>query len=183
MPKLTRRGLLVAGAALAPAQALVAKQANPASRSAPGLTLAFEAHITLAPPVEYGSINGSRKRFIAITGGTVSGERLNGVVLAGGGDWQTIHPDGLTEIHARYALKADDGTVIAIDNPGVRVAAPEIIARLSAGEDVDPALYYFRTTPSFDVPTGRHDWLKRQVFVARGIRRPDHVVLEFYSVS
>jgi Protein of unknown function (DUF3237) len=115
--------------------------------------------------------------------GSVTGPRLSGVVLPGGGDWQAIHEDGLTEIFARYSLKANDGTVIAVSNPGVRVASPDIIKRLAAGEDVDPSLYYFRTTPTFDVAAGPHDWLRRKVFVARGIRRPDHVLIDFFQVD
>jgi Protein of unknown function (DUF3237) len=149
----------------------------------PRLTLAFEARITLAPPIEQGVVDGKRTRFIPITGGTIKGPKLNGVILAGGGDWQSIHPDGLTEIYARYSMKADDGTIIAITNPGVRVASPEVIARLAAGEDVDPSLYYFRTTPVFDVATGPHEWMRRSIFVARGIRKPDHVVIEVFEVE
>ncbi len=149
----------------------------------PKLSLAFEAHITLAPALEQGMIDGKRKRFIPITGGQVSGPRLKGSILPGGGDWQSIHPDGLTEIFARYSIKADDGTVIAISNPGMRVASPDVIARLSAGEDVDPALYYFRTTPVFEVAAGPHAWLRRAVFIGRGIRKPDHVIVQFFVVE
>jgi len=149
----------------------------------PKLAYAFSMRIELAPPVEQGAIDGVRKRFIAITGGTISGPRLNGTVLAGGGDWQAIHPGGLTTIEARYFLKAADGTVIAITNPGVRTAAPEVIEKLARGEMVDPSSYYFRTSPKFDAPAGPHEWLNRQTFVARAIRMPDHVMIDVYSVE
>lgn len=174
----SRRAILVTGAVapLLPARAAAAE-------TAPGLTLAFTAKVTVAPAVEHGMIDGLRKRFIPITGGTVAGPKLRGLVLSGGGDWQAIHDDGITEVMAKYALKADDGTVINVINPGIRVAAPDIIARIAAGEDVDPSLYYFRTSPRFEVVKGKHDWLRRKVFVARGIRRPDHVVIEFFEVS
>ncbi len=175
---LARRDALILGAAAVPASA-AAKVAAPAM----ALTLAFTVRATLAPPVENGIIDGKRKRFIGITGGTITGPKLNGTILPGGGDWQAIHDDGLTEILARYSVRAQDGTVINITNPGVRVAAPEVIKRLAAGEDVDPALYYFRSTPSFDVTDGTHGWLRRRVFVARGIRRPDHVIIEIFEVS
>lgn len=153
------------------------------SAPAPTLTYAFSVRVELAPPVEQGPVDGGRKRFIAITGGTVNGPRLSGTVLPGGGDWQVIMPDGLTHIEARYFLKASDGTVIEVTNPGVRTASPQVIERLAKGEDVDPSLYYFRTTPRFDVTAGTHDWLRRSVFVARGIRRPDHVDIDFYTVE
>jgi hypothetical protein len=58
-----------------------------------------------------------------------------------------------------------------------------LIERLAKGEDVDPSLYYFRTAASFDVRKGPHEWLKRTLFVARGIRKPDHVIIDFYEVK
>lgn len=148
----------------------------------PTLEYAFTVTATLLPPVEQGTVDGGRKRFIAITGGTVDGPLLQGTVLAGGGDWQTILPGGLTRVEARYFLKAADGTVIEVTNPGVRTGSPQIIERLAKGENVDPAAYYFRTTPRFDVADGKHDWMRRHAFVARGIRRPDRVEIDFYVV-
>ncbi|WP_295636042.1 DUF3237 domain-containing protein, partial [Novosphingobium sp.] len=127
--------------------------------------------------------DGGRRRFIAITGGRVYGPRLSGTVMPGGGDWQTIMPGGLTKIDTRYALKAADGAVIEISNPGVRVADAAVTERLAAGEPVDASAYYFRTTPRFEVAPGPHEWLRRQVFVARGIRAPDHVIVDFYAVD
>jgi len=138
---------------------------------APSLEYAFTIMATLLPPVEQGTIDGGRKRFIAITGGSVSGPLFEGSVLPGGGDWQTILPGGLARVEARYFLKATDGTVIEVTNPGVRTASPEVTELLPRGEAVDPSAYYFRTTPRFDVPAGAHEWMRRSVFVARGIRR------------
>lgn len=150
---------------------------------APTLKYAFSVRATLAPPVEQGEVDQGRKRFIAITGGSVSGPALTGEVLPGGGDWQTILPGGLTSIEARYFLKATDGTVIEVTNPGVRTATPEVIEKLAKGDAVDPSAYYFRTTPRFSVKSGPYEWLRRKVFVARGIRKPDSVVIDFYSVE
>jgi Protein of unknown function (DUF3237) len=168
------------------AAALLAGAAPPAPAGpvapAPTLEYAFSARVELAPPVEQGQIDGARKRFIAITGGLVRGPLLDGSVMPGGGDWQTILPGGLTLVEARYFLKATDGTVIGVTNPGVRTGSPEVIEQLARGEDVDPSAYYFRTTPRFDVAPGKHDWLRRSAFVARGIRRPDHVEIDFYVV-
>jgi hypothetical protein len=149
---------------------------------APGLEYAFTATVQVAPPIEQGQADGGRKRFIAITGGTVEGPLLSGAVLPGGGDWQVIEEGGLTRIEARYFIKAADGTVIDVVNPGVRVAEPAVIDRLARGEAVDPGAYYFRTTPRFSVAAGRHGWMRRAVFVARGIRRPDSVQIDVYVV-
>lgn len=152
------------------------------SAPAPSLEYVFSVRATLDPPQEQGEIDGKRKRFIPVTGGTVYGPRLSGQVLDGGGDWQAIGPGGLTDVWARYQIRASDGTVIGVTNAGVRTATPEVIERLTKGEDVDPSLYYFRTTTRFEVAAGPHDWLNRHAFVARGIRKPDHVVIDFYVV-
>jgi hypothetical protein len=175
----TRREMLAAAATAAVAPA-IARASEPA---APLLSHVFTARVTVAPAIEHGMIDGKRKRFIPITGGTISGPRLSGTILPGGGDWQAIHADGITEVMARYSMKAADGAIIGVTNPGVRVAAPDIIARIARGEDVDPAFYYFRSTPSFEVEKGPHDWLRRKLFVARGIRKPDHVVIAVYEVG
>jgi Protein of unknown function (DUF3237) len=148
----------------------------------PELEYAFTATVEVAPPVELGEVSGGRQRFIAITGGTVSGPMLNGAVLPGGGDWQTIEAGGFTRLEARYFLRADDGTTIGVANIGVRTASPEVIEQLAKGQDVDPSAYYFRTTPVFTVTDGPHAWMRRHTFVARGVRRPDTVKVDFYVV-
>lgn len=172
------KATLMAGALAA---SLAASAAGPAA-PAPSLEYAFTARVEVAPPLELGELGEGRRRFIAITGGKVSGPMLTGEVLPGGGDWQTILPGGLTQVEARYFLKAADGTVIEVENSGVRVAEPAVIERLARGEEVDPSSYYFRTTPKFAVRAGPHDWLRRSTFVARGIRKPDHVLVDFYVV-
>ena len=48
---------------------------------------------------------------------------------------------------------------------------------------VDPSQYYFRTTPEFRVASKELDWLQRSVFVGRGIRKPDHVVVDYFIVE
>ncbi len=180
---ITRREALAATATATVVAATLARPAHAAEPTVPGLEFVFAAEVTLGPPVELGNRDGARQRFVPITGGTVTGPRLTGIVMPGGGDRQAIRPDGLTTIRAQYFLKAADGTVIGIDNPGVRVAAPDIIARLTAGEDLDPSLYYFRTTPVFDVVDGPHGWLRRSVFVCQGIRHPKTVALRVFRVG
>jgi hypothetical protein len=143
----------------------------------------FSLRGELAPPLEYGEIDGLRKRFIPVTGGTVSGPRLQGRVLPGGGDWQSVGADGLSHVHARYSIQASDGTTIGVTNSGVRTAAAAVMAKLVAGIEVGPDEYYFRTSPVFEVADGPHGWLRRHLFVARGIRKPDHVIVDFYLVE
>lgn len=149
----------------------------------PQLEWAFSVRVEVDPAIEQGDIDGGITRFIPIVGGEVYGPRLSGTVMRGGGDWQVIRKGGLTDIEARYFLKAEDGTVIEVHNPGVRVADEATIEKLRIGEPVAQDSYYFRTQPRFRVADGPHHWLERQVFVARGVRFPDRVIIDFYTVE
>ena len=137
----------------------------------------------VGPAQDIGEFGGGRRRVIPILGGEVSGPRLNGVVLPGGADWQTLRPDGVTLLQARYTLRAQDGTVIGVVNTGVRTASPEVAQRLASGDAVNPSLYYFRASPVFEVGPGPHAWLIRRLFVCAGERLPDAVRLTVYEVG
>jgi hypothetical protein len=113
----------------------------------------------------------------------VSGERLAGRVLPGGADWQVIRADGVAELDARYTLETDDGALVYVTNRGVRHGPAEVIRRLAAGEPVDPALYYMRTTPWFETGDARYAWLNRIVCVATGARRATAVELEVFEIK
>lgn len=167
-----------AGLALAASGQALAQPA-----AAPRLVLSFRAFITLGPVIELGTVDSLRNRFIPITGGRIEGPDLQGEVLSGGGDWQSLRDDGLTTLEAKYTMKASDGTLISIVNPGVRRGPPEVMLRLAAGERVDPALYYFRTSPRFTAPVGKHRWLMENTFVGVGKRWPDSVEIEAWRVA
>ena len=150
---------------------------------APSLTYAFTIALKPGAPVELGEVEGAKRRFIPILGGAVSGPKLQGEVLPGGGDWQTVTPEGVAKIDARYFLKLTDETIVEVATPGVRVASPDVAKRLAQGEDVDPKLYYYRVTPQLRVKSGAQDWLGKTVFIAKGARKSDHVAFEFYAVE
>ena len=143
----------------------------------------LKAEIALAPPQDLGDTPHGRRRIIGITGGRFSGERLSGRVLPGGADWQLVRADGVADLDARYTLETADGALIYVRNRGYRHGPAEVLARLSRGENVDPALYYMRTTPSFETGDARYAWLNRIVCVASGARRPAAVELEVFEVQ
>lgn len=150
----------------------------------PGLDFAFELRVMLGPVAELGMIDGVRRRIVPIVGGTVSGPRLNGIVVPGGADWQGLRAsDGLARVHAHYWLRADDGQAISVDNGGLRRAEPAVAEQLLAGEIVAPVDYYFRASPSFEVGEGPHRWMNETLFVCVGARLPDEVVIRVYTVT
>jgi hypothetical protein len=152
-------------------------------RPPPGLDFAFALSVEVAPPLELGHTHLGRRRVIAITGGSVAGPRLNGMVLPGGADWQIIRADGVAELEARYTLRAADGGLISVVNRGLRHAPDAVMKKLIAGEPVDPAAYYFRCAPIFETAAPAHQWLVRTVFVASGARHPDRVEIDVFAVG
>jgi len=150
--------------------------------SAPRLEPLFRAEITLAPIRDLGTTPAGHRRIIDITGGRFHGARLSGRVLPGGADWQVIRTDAAAFLDARYTLETTDGVLIYVRNKGLRHAPPEVLARLMRGEDVDPALYYMRTTPLFETSDARYAWLNRIICVGSGARRPAGVEIDFYEV-
>ena len=138
--------------------------------------------VLVGDPVELGETATGARRMIPIQGGEVTGPRLKGRVLRGGGDDQLLRTDGVTELHARYVLEPEDGATIRVDNAGLRHGPPELMAKLRRGEPVDPALIYFRATPRFETSDANYTWLTRYIFLCEGARRPNRVDMAFYQV-
>jgi hypothetical protein len=153
------------------------------SINAPRLTFTMELRVRVDAPVEIGPVSYGRRRIVPIRGGTFAGPQLRGEVLDGGADWQIVRQDGVSELDTRYTLRTDRGETIYIQNAGLRHAAPELAARLLAGEAVDPALVYFRSVPRFETASRALQWLTRAVFVGDGERHPDHVVVRVWKVE
>lgn len=140
----------------------------------------FVLDVKVAAPIEVGPLGAGARRFVPIIGGRASGA-IEGEVLPGA-DWQIIHDNGALDIAAHYAIRTASGVVIEVQSNGVRTAAPEIMARLSAGELVDPGQYYFRTV--LRLRTGAADFahLNFKLFIARGQRMAGAVRLEAFEV-
>jgi len=123
------------------------------------------------------------RRMIGIIGGTVQGAKLSGRILPGGADWQIIRSDGAADIKARYTVETDAGALVMMTSEGLRHGPPEVIEKLARGDNVDPALYYFRTVMRFETSDPAVDWLNRILALARGQREARAVRLDVYEVE
>lgn len=150
----------------------------------PPLVFVFELRVKVADPVVIGQVPHGLRRIVAITGGTMRGPQLNGVVVPdSGADWQMIQPDGFSELDTRYTLRTDKDELVYVQNVGIRHAAPEVMQQLNAGKVVDPGLVYFRTVPKFETAAPGLQWLTRSVFIGVGERSPNEVIVRFYRVE
>lgn len=153
------------------------------------MKLLFTVEVTVDKPIVVGQddING-RRQLIPITGGTVSGQDINGepmrgTVLPGGVDSQVIRPNGRCDLSARYAIKLDSGASFYIQNDGMRTVPEEYVENVLRGEFIDPSLYYFATTPKIEAYDDSVRWLENKVLVCKAVRRPDTVLINYYIVE
>ncbi|WP_436772570.1 DUF3237 domain-containing protein [Yinghuangia sp. YIM S09857] len=148
----------------------------------PALDFVFEIRAQVSETLHIGHGDGETTEFTPIVGGGVSGPRLTGKVLAGGGDWSSTRGE-VCELEARYLVQADDGTVIDIVNRGFYHPAPNGPDQYDGGIKVSEAGHYYRTSPVFRTDAPAHRWLAETVFV--GLARPDGddvVAIRVYAV-
>jgi hypothetical protein len=133
----------------------------------------FEIRLQVPQVTDIGETPLGRRRIAAVTGGEFQGERLRGTVAgAPGGDWLLQRQDGVTVLDVRILLRTDDGEHIYMAYRGLRHGPAEVMARLAAGEVVDPASYYFRIAPVFETASRKYAWINRIVAVGTGRREP-----------
>jgi len=138
-------------------------QAPPGARI-PSVKFIYECDATLTEAETFGTTIEGVRRIIPITGGTFRGPDIRGQVLGGSYDWNLTRSDGGHSVEAAYFLRTDDGVTIRVVNRGVGGSAPE---DSSASER-----FFMFTTPVFEAPVGKYDWMNRTTFVATlGARR------------
>jgi hypothetical protein len=142
----------------------------------------FSLAIKVGAPIVAGDFGYGERRIIPILGGEVRGEGIKGTIFPHGADFQTIRPNGFTELEAKYAFEMDDGAIVYIENVGIRFGPKELLDRIANGDTVDPALIYFRSVPRFETGAEKYRWLMENLFIGVGARHPDRVEIEVHQV-
>jgi hypothetical protein len=122
------------------------------------------------------------RRIGVVTGGSFEGDRLSGVVVSGGNDWQDVRNDGCTRLDVRLLLKTTDEALIVLTYQVLRHGPPAVIEALDRGEVVDPASYYFRLVGLFETSAAKYDWLNRLIAIGIGDRHPDGPVYDIFEL-
>jgi uncharacterized protein DUF3237 len=134
--------------------------------------LLMTLRVMVATTQNIGAVPHGTRRTVPITGGDFEGPLLCGSVLPGGsGDWLLLRGDGVLELDFRATLRTEDGALISMKSFGLRHGPPEVMEALARGEAVDPAAYYFRTTPRFETAHPAYAFLNHRITVATGDRR------------
>lgn len=159
--------------------------ADPLEPPKPGLEFLARFTVALDAPVwDLGPTSAlGTRRIVPITGGRIEGPRLSGEILDNGADWQIVTGDGATIIDTRYLLRLDDDALAYLQTRGFRHGPPDVLARIAAGEPVDPDLYYFRVAMTFETASQRYGWLNSAIAVGSALRLADAVVYDAYLIT
>src|SRR5260221_10667999 len=90
----------------------------------------FSLAIKVGAPITAGDHGHGIRRVIPILGGEVFGEGIKGMIFPVGADFQTIRPNGFTELEAKYAFELDDGAIVYIENIGIRFGPKPLLDRI-----------------------------------------------------
>ena len=149
----------------------------------PEIKTAFLFTITLDVPVlALGDTPYGGRRIARFGGGGFEGTKIKGTVLPGGGGWMLVRRDEVLEVDVRIVLESDDNQLIYMSWKGLRHGPKEVIDRLNRGEVVDPASYYFRTTPYFETSSEKYAWMNRICSIATGSREANRRAFDVFEV-
>lgn len=174
LPDRVRHPALVLGALLSGVCMPAAKAADAPAPPQPHLEFLFEEFVTLGTDIKVGVTSRGERNITPITGGTVHGPLLKGVVLGGGWDWQLLTSPCMT-LEANYFIRTDDGVVINVINKG------PWCTRNGVDDEVTV------TSPTFEAPLGKYESLNYGAFVgtAQVVGTPEHpaVLIRFFRAA
>ena len=96
---------------------------------------------------------------VYITGGEVTGPRLNGKILPVGADWLIIRPDGMGILNVRLTIETNDGALIYLRYGGVADLGEDGHQRFLDGNP--PTRFPLHTVPTAITSHSDYLWLNR----------------------
>ena len=120
----------------------------------------------------------------SLSGGTVTGERINGTMQGAGADWLLIGSDGYGRVDVRGQIVTDDGAAVYVQYFGL-LEITKAVGRASVDPTAETGYgdQYFRIAPRFETGDSRYAWLNTSVFVAEGRIATDGVEYEVFRVT
>lgn len=116
----------------------------------------WEAIADIAEREALGSGPQGERFIVPVLGGTFRGgpdfPDLNGTILPGGADRQTLRPDGVKELDALYEMRTQDGAILSVRN---RVLI----------DDSRPGGRYALSRIHVTAPDGPWAWLNRRIIL------------------
>jgi hypothetical protein len=150
----------------------------------PDLVHEFTYRAQIKAPVDIGAGPFGHRLIFEVTEGEVVGERLNGTILPGGGEWFLAGADGFGRVDVRLQMTTDDGANIYFQYHGILEINEASMAAIGTGAGTDFEDQYFRINPRLETGDPRYAWVNQTVFVGKGHLLPGLLVeYDVYRVT
>jgi hypothetical protein len=150
---------------------------------APELVYECTYRAQILPPVDVGPGPFGHRMVFEVTEGVVEGERLNGTIGSGGGEWFLAGADGFGRIDVRLQLTTNDGANIYFQYFGL-LELNEATMNAIGGGGSDFEDHYFRTNPRLETGDPRYAWVNQTMFIGKGHVLPGLLVeYDVYRVT
>jgi hypothetical protein len=143
----------------------------------------FSFLASIKEPLQMGAGPFGARAFVEVTGGAFEGKRLNGKILATGGDWILIGPDGYARLDVRVHLVTNDGAALYLQHSGLLEMNDKVTNAIASGGSTDYGDQYFRAAPRLETGDPRYLWLNQTIFVAEGRLGPGRAEYAVYRVA
>jgi hypothetical protein len=123
--------------------------------------------VTLAQPPELiGPVAEGLRLNAYVSGGEVTGPRIQGRLLPVGGDWLTVRTDGVAVLDVRASFETHDGALIYLSYNGVGDLGETGYADFVSGKP--PKVLALRAAPRMQTSHPEYAWVNRLQFVNVG---------------
>jgi hypothetical protein len=156
-----------------------------AQAGGPTTSVQAEHLMTLYTNIDAGQVVDADMVIVNASIGWVEGPRINGKLVPPGGDWGHSLPSDVFRFDVRSTIQTDDGEIIFIPYNGIVQRPKESEERLSKGELIKSADYYFLAAPTFETNSEIYRWLNGLQAVAKmtKFKAADHVSYDIFPLK
>ncbi len=123
--------------------------------------------IELDQPLPVGAGPIGTRIYYGLSGGTITGERLNGKLVAGG-EWALIGPDGYLRVDVRAQVETHDGAHIYVQYIGLLEMNEAVQRAIETEGATQISDQHFYVNPRMETGDERYAWVNTTFFVGEG---------------
>ena len=147
----------------------------------------FDMELDLNPPQVSGAVPNNTRVIYTVTSGVVKGDKVNGKVLPGGGDFGVVVDPTTYKLDVKATIQTDDGALIYVIYSGYLHTTDSKTFDLvdsDKGPNIPAADLYFRSNPMFETSSPKYAWLNHTVAVGVGrIPAQNKVSYRIYAIK
>ena len=133
----------------------------------PRLEFEFEFYGHFGGPYKIGPGPFGDREFFETLGGEVTGERISGRLMRGGGDWM-LTSYGWGHLDVRSQIETHDGALILLSYHGTIELNEAVSTALETGSETAFSDQYWHIAPRLETGDPRYAWVNHTGFAAKG---------------